>query len=112
MLMSMLVHIHFNQDTVHIHNISLLHIIIGRLICTIGILGHPGILKIGSFSIHIPVAIAYDSASCMDTRDCGDQDAASFHAVSLLPVHIGRTQCIRDIPCHTRFIVTGVDGCL
>ena len=40
-----------------VHHISLLRITIGRAICTIGILGHLGLLKIGPFSIHIPVAM-------------------------------------------------------
>ena len=48
----------------------------------------------------------------MNTIDCGDQDTASIHDVSLPPVDIGRTQCIRDMPWRTIFIVMGVDGCL
>ena len=87
-----------SQDTVRIHHISLLYIIIGRTICTMGILDHLGLLKVGSFSIHIPMAMPYDGASCTNTMDCGDQDTASIHDVSLPQVDIGRPQCIRGIP--------------
>ena len=46
-----------SQDTVRIHHIYLLHIIIGHTICTMGTLDHPGLLKVGSFCIHIPMAM-------------------------------------------------------
>jgi hypothetical protein len=45
------------QDTVRIHHISLLHLIIERSICTMIILDNPGLLKVGSFGIHIPMAM-------------------------------------------------------
>ena len=45
------------QDTVRIHHISLLHLIIERSICTMIILDNPGLLKVGSFGIHIPMTM-------------------------------------------------------
>ena len=57
MSMFMFFKLKISQDTVRIHHISSFHIIIGRTICTMGILDHPGLLKVGSFSIHIPMAM-------------------------------------------------------
>jgi hypothetical protein len=64
--------------------------------------------------IRHPYAHGYasDDTSCTITRGCGDQDTASIHDAYLPLVHIGRTQCIRDMPWHTRFIILEVDGCL
>jgi hypothetical protein len=56
----MLTHVHVHvlqtenrQDTVRIYHIYLLHMIIGRGICTMDILDHPKPLKTGSFGIHM-----------------------------------------------------------
>ena len=57
MSMFMFFKLKISQDTVRIHHISSFHIIIGRTICTMGILDHPGLLKVGSFGIHIPMAM-------------------------------------------------------
>jgi hypothetical protein len=54
------VHVHQKenrQDTVRIHHIFLLHITMERSIFTMVILDHPGLLKVGSFGIHIPMAM-------------------------------------------------------
>ena len=62
--MLVLAHVHVrvlqtenSQDMVRIHHISLLDMIIERGICTMGILDHPKPLKMGSFGIHMPMAM-------------------------------------------------------
>ena len=61
-LMLMLAHVHVrvlqtenSQDMARIHHISLLHMIIGRSICTV--LDQPRPLKLGSFGIHMSMAM-------------------------------------------------------
>jgi hypothetical protein len=112
MLMIMLVHVHFSQDVVCIHHISLLNMIIARVIYPMERTGPPQITLNGSIHHRYVHGYASDDASCTDMRDCGDQATASIHDVSLQPVHIEATQCPIDLPCYIRLIILGVDGCL
>ena len=91
--------------------VGLLVCLISRVISTMNILDHPKPLKTGSFGIHMPMAMRMMVLHTTATS-CGDQDYASVHDVNLHPVHIGRAQCTRRIPWHTRFIIMGVDGSL
>jgi hypothetical protein len=92
-----------SHDTVRIHHISLLQMIIGRGIYMYHGYTRPPQSTKNEFIRH-PYAHGYasdgasDGASYTNTTGCGDQDTASIHDVSLPPVHIGRTQCIRHIP--------------